>query len=94
MKKLLLVLPVLLVSGCSWFSQDKVNNARDVVKTFDDLGQRGCEIFYADTYGVSFEDAAKFYCTDERVKRFRDQFLAGAKSTEEAMGSKPPNEME
>lgn len=95
MKKLRLMAVALaaLVAGCGWLSQDKINNARDAVKTFDDLAQRGCAIFYGDTYGLSLEDAANIYCNDERVQKFRDVFLTGAQSADTALGSKPPSEM-
>lgn len=92
MKKLFVML-ALLASGCGLFTQENVQTAKDVVKTFDDLGQKGCEILYAETYGISFKEAADIYCNDERVQRFRDLFLAAAKDADAELGSKPPEQM-
>lgn len=82
----------LLLTSCSVFSPDNIDSARDAVKTFDDLAEVGCQIFYGDTYGISLEDAARIYCTDKHVKEFRDRFFSGAQAAGAAIGAAPPDE--
>lgn len=71
-------------------TQEQADTAVDVVKDLDSLAQRGCEIFYADTFGISLEDAAKAYCTSEHVKEFRERFLAASTEAGVAIGAAPP----
>lgn len=85
------VIVALSLAGCSWLTPEKVDSARDAVKTFDDLAEVGCQVFYGDTYGISLEDAARIYCTDKHVKEFRDRFLSGAQAAGAAIGAAPPD---
>lgn len=87
--KRLVIIASLLVSGCG-LTQQQVDTATDVVKDIDSLAQRGCEIFYADTFGISFADAAKFYCTSQHVKEFRKRFLSASQEAGAAIGAEPP----
>lgn len=86
---MLVTLPV--VASCAP-TQKQVDTAIDVVKDADSLAQRGCEIFYADTFGISFADAAKFYCKSDQVKEFRKRFLSASQEAGAAIGAAPPAE--
>lgn len=94
MTKLFFILALVALPSCSVFTPANVETARDAVRTIDDLGRRGCQIFYSDQFGISWEDALKYYCTDENVQKFRDVFLSASQSVGASIGAPPPDEIE